>query len=140
MTAIENRKEHLRRERRELEYQTTYRDTRVPVFDEEGRLLCPACGERYLHLGAVELFVRNGEDAAEGMKVAVDTGGHLCGQPIGVKVTPKVGPDNPSARRDGVKLKFWCETCPYLSVVRIAEHEGVILVTHHASPDKEEGR
>ena len=35
---------------------------------------------------------------------------------------------NPSARRDGLAIRFWCESCDARPVLTIAQHKGSTLV------------
>ena len=88
-------------------------------YDEFGAsLLCPVCGGNYLHHERVEVFERV-EDAAEGVHVAVES--------LGVTVDTSLD-GNPSARRDGIKIYYWCELCPARSVLCIAQHKGNTFV------------
>lgn len=85
--------------------------------DEEG-LLCPVCGSCWLHHESVAVFNRN-EDAESG----------ICVQAEGMNV--QVGTDitqNPSSRRHGLSIRFWCETCGKRSSLGIAQHKGVTLL------------
>jgi hypothetical protein len=38
------------------------------------------------------------------------------------------GNENPSSRRDGIAIGFWCECCPVKSELTIAQHKGQELV------------
>jgi len=84
------------------------------VQNAGGELQCPSCGFNYLHQGRVEVFER-AEDAETGTRVVVDSG--------------KVEVDdsmlgNPSPRRDGVRIHFWCEGCKSLPYMEIVQHKG----------------
>jgi hypothetical protein len=90
-----------------------------PRFEEyiEGygaQLICPNCGENYLHHGAVEVFDRT-EDANAGIHATVWDG------------TMQVSTDmdgNPSDRRHGVNIYFTCELCDKRTLLTIAQHKG----------------
>ena len=63
-------------------------------------LICPVCGEGYLHQGAVVSCFREREDAPS--RAVMLTGGDLMLDAIAT---------NPSPRRDGLYIKFECEIC-----------------------------
>ena len=91
-------------------------------WDGKGELLCPGCGQEYLHAVKVEAFDRTSEDMG-GVHVTVSSG----------KATvDNVMKDNPSSRRDGLKIFFACETCDCESVLMIMQHKGTTYITHHA--------
>lgn len=83
---------------------------------EDGLLCCAGCGGTYLHHDRIEVFNRSKEDALTGVRVRV----------AGLRVA--TGPDahkgNPSSRRDGVAIRFWCEQCPALTDLLVAQHKG----------------
>jgi hypothetical protein len=86
---------------------------------DEALLLCPRCGEDYLHQGRVEVFARS-EDATTGLHTTTDA--------EDVRVDHDLRA-NPSARRQGLTIAFDCELCdggddaPGL-VLTIAQHKG----------------
>ena len=82
-------------------------------------LLCPKCGFNYLHHGAVEVFVRDGEDSDIGTRVKVD--GHAVTFGRNLR-------GNPSSRRDGLTVDFQCEECRCMSVLSIVQHKGQTFV------------
>src|SRR5262245_48689829 len=63
-------------------------------------LLCPRCGENYLHHGQVEIFDRR-EDA-DGLHTTVGVGRVAVDRDMSRK---------PSSRRHGIAIGFWCEQC-----------------------------
>lgn len=65
-------------------------------------LVCPVCGDSYLHLKTIEVFDRN-EDAEKGM--------HLFISHHETNIKYDTLPRNPSARRNGVRIVFCCEIC-----------------------------
>jgi hypothetical protein len=96
-------------------------------------LQCPSCGDPTLHHDAVNVYFRQ-EDADEGIAVAVDGGAigsmvkvdAAAGQvPVAVS-TSQAG--NPSPRRDGVAIRFWCESCAATPVLNIIQHKGDTIV------------
>lgn len=90
----------------------------IPTFDGQesdgGRLECPACGNDYMHHDRVEIF-ECGEDAAYGLRVVVAEG---------AVTTDTSLQGNPSSRRHGLRVHFWCEHCKVKSFMEIAQHKG----------------
>lgn len=79
-------------------------------FDD---LYCPNCSKGYMHHDKVEVF-ECAEDS-DGLHVTVDAG------------TVSVDRDltgNPSSRRHGLLVHFWCEGCEAKSVLSIEQHKG----------------
>jgi hypothetical protein len=88
----------------------------------DSRLLCSSCGEQYLHHTRVEVCeMLHGEDG-DVLRTAVDTGRTT------VEKMGRNESGNPSARRDGLRVFFWCEICPALPVLCLAQHKGFSLV------------
>jgi len=79
-----------------------------------GELKCPSCGFNYLHHDKVEIFER-GEDEEKGLHVKVENG-------VATIDTNLSG--NPSARRHGLTIQFWCEGCKAKPVLSISQHKG----------------
>jgi hypothetical protein len=92
-------------------------------FDKDNPdwLLCPACRSRCLHHATVTVFDRPQEDAPS-RAVAVDRG------KVRHKDRPQIERANPSNRRDGIAIRFWCESCSALSELAIAQHKGTTNV------------
>ena len=91
----------------------------VPKFGEHeqgfgAELKCPACGSNYLHHERVEVF-ECGEDASSGVHVAVEGGKATFDTSLA---------GNPSARRHGLKISFWCEGCDAKPVLALSQHKG----------------
>jgi hypothetical protein len=80
-------------------------------------LLCPACRSSYLHHFAVRVFSRDGEDAESTLIEVRDA--ETMWLEDGAEKT------NPSSRRDGVAIRFWCEGCSILSELTFAQHKDV---------------
>lgn len=98
---------------------------------EEGwgsELLCPACDEQWTHHDRVEIFERK-EDA--------ETGVHVCVTADSDKAVVDENLDgNPSSRRNGLCVRFWCETCGAISLLSIAQHKGTTYVDFVDTGDK----
>jgi len=96
---------------------------------------CPRCGGEYLHQHRVEVWDRE-EDASEGHHVQV----------FGGKVTVDGRMDrNPSPRRDGASVFFFCEKCTAEPRLDIFQHCGQTIVqwgvrTHKKYEKKAEPR
>lgn len=90
-------------------------------FTDDNCLRCPSCGGEWIHHERVEVFERKHEDSDDGLHVIV------VGQEIGIDPHMK---GNPSLRRDGISVTFWCEGCPNRSILTIAQHKGVTVVDH----------
>lgn len=69
-----------------------------------GHLICPCCGGEYLHHVSVTVFDR-GEDAEQVRKVGIGKG------TLTANLVPNEGSGNPSRRRHGMTITFWCEGC-----------------------------
>ena len=89
-------------------------------LDEDGHLLCPACGGDNLHHYRIEVFDRDDDDVngqhvvVEGRKTIID----------------KDMANNPSSRRDGLRIFFWCEGCRAKSTLEVYQHKGVTFTEH----------
>jgi hypothetical protein len=83
-------------------------------------LPCPACGCDYLHHDEVKVFCRP-EDASTVTETTVSD--HGC------TVDETDGEHNPSDRRGGISIRFWCEQCSARPVLQIAQHKGASLVS-----------
>lgn len=96
-------------------------------FDQsKPSLECPRCGDHWLHQYGVEVFVRHGEDGERGQHVSVDY--HSGETTISENTTTDAG--NPSGRRDGIRIQFYCEQCdgfPEQAPIEliIEQHKGV---------------
>lgn len=89
------------------------------VWSERASLLeCPCCGSEYLHHAKVTIFDR-GEDAETVVRTEVQ-GSKLSVNPL------DQGQGNPSSRRDGVTVDFWCEGCGASPItLTIGQHKGM---------------
>jgi hypothetical protein len=87
--------------------------------DDATWLTCPGCGGEYsyLHHEAVTAYER-AEDAPTTRVVRSN------GQTLSVEEVPSSRMGNPSTRRDGIAIEFYCELCPTLSKLTVAQHKG----------------
>lgn len=80
-------------------------------INDDGHLACPHCGGDYLHHDCVQIF-ETGETIHGSLHVTVRGGD----RPSNCKRSPSVVIDhdvrgNPSERRQGLRIEFWCEEC-----------------------------
>lgn len=91
-------------------------------------LACPECGETCgMHHYHVADHVRRREDG--------------CTETFRSGVFPHVGEPllgNPSSRRGGVAVRFYCECCPAVSELCLAQHKGATFVYWRRVPLEEE--
>lgn len=93
-------------------------------------LMCPLCGGENMHHERVQLFVRDAEDR-DGMLVTVGATGDIDGRkytPQGMVLNRMASKEMPG-RRDAIHIHFWCEQCEGKSVLHIAQHKGLTLVS-----------
>jgi hypothetical protein len=96
----------------------------------EEHLRCAGCGCSEVHHERVEVFERS-EDAEEGLHIVIE----------GLKFTKDSSLEgNPSRRRDGLLIQFWCEQCDEKSVLAISQHKGVTYVDWETVQRREEIR
>ena len=83
------------------------------VVDGEEVLLCPSCGDFYLHQHSVSVFDRE-EDSDTGRRTVVNGSSVLVDEEM---------KDNPSRRRQGLSIDFLCEFgCT--ATLAIFQHKG----------------
>ena len=87
--------------------------------DGETLLQCPHCGDVFLHQYKTEIFDRD-EDDLKGLHVTTDRND-------GLKVNLDLK-NNPSQRRDGLRIHFFCEVCNASSALEIYQHKGQTFV------------
>jgi hypothetical protein len=92
----------------------------TPLAPSDAAMNCPACGGIYLHHDEIKVFCRR-EDAETVTETTVSD--------LRCVVETTGGAGNPSCRRGGVTVQFWCETCSARPVLRIAQHKGSSLVS-----------
>jgi|SRR6516165_11221631 len=90
-------------------------------FTHDDELMCPACHGTNLHHNRVIVFSRV-EDEAQILRTEVYSGRGA------VLVKRDEGIDNPSNRRDGIAIGFYCEDCPATPELTIKQHKGVTFI------------
>ena len=91
------------------------------ILSPFGQVLhCPHCGDIYLHYVDIHVFNREKEDADKGL--------HCFIKGTSVSVDTNACDRNPSERRNGIKIKFWCESCFKEAILDIVCHKGNIFV------------
>ena len=97
-------------------------------------LVCPCCGEDYLHHETVTVFSR--KEDAEFVRKTVVEGSSVASDKEFNDVS-----GNPSDRRDGITIRFWCETCADYTAdgkpikqmfLHIAQHKGNTIMRWEA--------
>lgn len=93
---------------------------------EETTLKCANCEEEYTHVRGLVWF-RRGEDEENCSTLIAD----FCGQ-----ATIETKNDfNPSLRRDGLRIIYWCECCHEFSSMNIVQHKGNTFVSKEKCPE-----
>lgn len=95
-------------------------------IDEDNTLLCPRCDGGYLHHGNIEVYSRY-EDAEQTLQTVVMN--HQTKTALVASNTAI----NPSARRGGLRINFFCELCGEESDLTFAQHKGVTFVEWETS-------
>jgi len=90
------------------------REIKIDEF-ADNQLLCPDCSENYLHHESVDVYWRT-EDAEKGQHIHT----HLS---EGTTLTEGLD-GNPSRRRHGLSVRFWCEHCDGTKILNISQHKG----------------
>lgn len=95
-------------------------------------LICPRCQSSNLHHLDVTTFNRS-EDVETVIVSATD------GKTTKTNVLPNENSGNPSSRRDGLAIRFWCEHCggqstDELMELTLAQHKGVTLLEWRYMP------
>ena len=106
-------------------YPVTFDDS---LYNPERHLNCPICGEMYLHQTEVVVYDR-GEDEERCLVTSV-----LKGR---TRTLEESGEDNPSRRRHGMTLEFWCEQeCheKHNLELCISQHKGCTQLVWRCSP------
>ena len=118
----------------------------TPTFSEPDytggvEILCPCCGDRNLHIKNSEVYHRiDGEDSVT-LRTRIN--------PFGGKVftSRDRSKQNPSPRRDGLRLNFRCENCEYglnghsnglPQSLEIFQHKGVTHMRWSPTPENKE--
>jgi len=85
------------------------------IFYNENGLQCPNCHLNYLHQDKIEVFSRI-EDSPVGIHAVVLKGTATLDHSM---------EGNPSSRRAGVRIEFFCEGCDKRSELTISQHKGI---------------
>jgi len=85
---------------------------------EELLLVCPVCGDTYQHHTTVTIFDRLGGE--DGQSMAMNS---AHGTWVAI-----ANADNPSSRRDAVRVHFWGE-CGHTWSLDFVQHKGQTFVT-----------
>jgi len=96
---------------------------RYAVLMKTTALQCPGCESAYVHQHEVHVYERL-QDAVTGTHVCVR--GLDKPQPQVVVGSSMVG--NPSTRRQGITIHFWCEHCKCRFLLTVAQHKGFTLM------------
>ena len=92
-------------------------------------LLCPGCGDPYLHHTKVEVYDRD-EDAATGTVITAERP-WPSGESITVNVDTNKSMDAcPSPRRSGIRVHLVCECCGATPYIDIIQHKGCTYINH----------
>ena len=94
-------------------------------IDEDNVLLCPHCAGDYLHHEDINVYSRH-EDGEQTMHTEVS------GQETKTALVASNTVLNPSGRRGGLSIAFWCELCAGESTLTIAQHKGRTLTNWEA--------
>ncbi len=90
------------------------------VDDDTAGLLCPSCGNQFLHHSRVHVYSRLEDDSPRGIRVVVSEGG--------ASRTDIEMQRNPSRRRNGIRIEFWCEMCAAKPQLAIIQHKGQTVI------------
>ena len=104
--------------------------TRMETWDHRSLLTCPKCGETSgLHHHSIQVFDR-GEDEKDVALICVSHG-----QVSRRRVANQLS--NPSDRRHGLRIRFWCEMCDMDMDLCIAQHKGMTMMFWAEGNDRE---
>jgi hypothetical protein len=91
------------------------------TVSQERCLRCPNCNSFYLH--HYEMWIYERREDAEQETVTIVGGGDLV---RGIVCGPS---GNPSGRRGGISIRFWCEECGRSDLeLTLAQHKGETLI------------
>jgi hypothetical protein len=91
-------------------------------------LECPRCGFDYLHHDDVVIYYRDREDAPETQVI------RCAGDKVVQQRYPSHGLNNPSRRRGGLAIQFFCEGCGDGIELTIEQHKGQTLLHWRFGP------
>tara|TARA_R100001244_G_C5162413_1_gene131116 strand:+ start:95 stop:421 length:327 start_codon:yes stop_codon:yes gene_type:complete len=93
-------------------------DLELPINDMVFTM-CPYCRGNNLHQDKVAVWFGGEMSPFNDIQVVVDQEGISEG-------TSQEG--NPSSRRDGLLIRFWCETCDNIPSLSISQHKGSTFI------------
>jgi len=88
-------------------------------------LHCPHCAGTNLHHIRSEVYNRASEDDYFGTMSITDDAPPECVKDMKFETSFS---NNPSTRRNGIRIFFYCEWCPEVSVLDIIQHKGSTYV------------
>ena len=89
-------------------------------WEHSKELECPQCGDNNLHQGKCSVYWREKEDSTAGLQIQSNESREVS---INLHVE-----GNPSDRRDGIRIEFWCEGCDVHPSLAIVQHKGKTFV------------
>lgn len=100
-------------------------------FSDGTALLCPLCGDNYLHHETVTVYSRSEDSVLTQVTEVSATQSRTM-----LAHSDECG--NPSTRRDGLDVEFWCEHCGDEKRFRlcIEQHKGNTHITWRTMPSK----
>lgn len=107
-------------------------DNRIQVADHGSSIqLCPRCGSESIHHQAATLYDRR-EDGEMVVRSTVRDGSAK------IDVVQSDSSGNPSSRRDGISISFWCEGCKGIDEdvleLTVSQHKGATELGWRYSP------
>lgn len=97
-------------------------------IDDNTWLICPECSENYLHHTSLTVYNRT-EDAKETR--VTHLGSNMDGfvptaldDTLTSATVDSNACDNPSSRRHGLQIRFYCETCGSTPTLNLYQHKG----------------
>jgi hypothetical protein len=91
-------------------------------IDIDGILQCPNCSSENLHQDSASVFFRDSEESLTGKFFRIDR----------TKAEKTLGDKNPSSRRDGLLIEFWCEECDADPILAIYQRKGYTYIHWHS--------
>jgi hypothetical protein len=96
-------------------------DTDMQIKTDGNTLLCPHCSDPWLHHGTITTYGRSEDDTRTQLT-------KVTGRETTVNNVLSENSGNPSDRRDGLRIAFWCEICENKSELTIAQHKGETFI------------
>jgi len=104
---------------------TFYNNITKNIGTDDTSLLCPVCGGNNLHHTDVFVSSRRSEDNKVGITASISDGGKVA-------ITGEANSENPSARRNGMSIYFYCEQCDdtatYPLRLNLYQHKGTTYI------------